>query len=58
MSSESKGAPMETNRYVVSVNIVVEATAEDEASMIVERELAGRFDNEVIDVFAEDPDKR
>lgn len=49
---------METNRYVVSVNIVVEATAEDEASMIVERDLAGRFDNEVIDVFAEDPDKR
>jgi len=49
---------METNRYVVSVNVVVEATAEDEASMIVERELAGCFDNEVIHVFAEDPDKR
>lgn len=45
-------------RYVVSVNVVVEATSEDEASMMIERCLAGEFDNDVIDVFAEDPDKR
>ena len=45
-------------RYVVSVNVIVEATTEEEASLFVERSLAGRFDNEVIDVFAEDPDKR
>ena len=45
-------------RYVVSVNVVVEATSEAEASMMVERSLAGKFDNDVIDVFAEDPDKR
>lgn len=49
---------METTRYVVSVNVVVEATSEDEASMTVERALAGKFDNNVIDVFPEDPDKR
>lgn len=58
MSSELKGAAMETSRYVVSVNVMVEATSEDEASMMVERALAGRFDNDVVDVFAEDPDKR
>ena len=45
-------------RYIVSVNVIVEATAEEEASLIVERELAARFDSEIIDVFAEDPDKR
>lgn len=49
---------MEITRYVVSVNVVVEATSEDEASMMVERALAARFDNNVIDVFPEDPDKR
>lgn len=49
---------METTRYVVSVNVVVEATSEDEASAMVERALAGRFDNQVVDVFPEDPDKR
>lgn len=49
---------METTRYVVSVNVIVEATSEDEASMMVERTLAGHFDNNVVDVFSEDPDKR
>ena len=49
---------MEINRYVVSVNVVVEATSEEEASTMVERALAGRFDNQVVDVFPEDPDKR
>lgn len=44
--------------YVVSVNVVVEATSEDEASMMVERALAGRLDNDIVDVFAEDPDQR
>jgi hypothetical protein len=58
MCSEMKGAPMEITRYVVSVNVVVEATSDDEASMMVERALAGKFDNNVIDVFPEDPDKR
>jgi hypothetical protein len=58
MSSEMKGAPMETTRYVVSVNVVVEATSEDEASMMVERALAGWLDNDIVDVFAEDPDQR
>jgi hypothetical protein len=58
MSSDVKGASMETTRYVVSVNVVVEATSEDEASMMVERALAGRLDNDIVDVFAEDPDQR
>ena len=49
---------METTRFVVSLNVLVEATSEDEASMMVERALAGRFDNDVVDVFPEDPDKR
>jgi hypothetical protein len=49
---------METTRYVVSVNVVVEATSEVEASMMVERALAGRLDNDIVDVFAEDPDQR
>lgn len=49
---------METTRFVVSINVVVEATSEEEASMIVERALAGRLNSEVVDVFAEDPDKR
>jgi hypothetical protein len=49
---------MEATRFIVSINVVVEATSEDEASMIVERALAGRLDSEVIDVFAEDPDRR
>lgn len=49
---------METTRYIVSVNVIVEATSEDEASMMVERTLAGHFDNDIVDVFAEDPDKR
>jgi len=49
---------METTRFVVSVNVIVEATSEDEASLIVERALAGRFDNNVVDVFAEDVNKR
>lgn len=58
MSSELKGATMGTTRYVVSVNVIVEATSEDEASMMVERTLAGHFDNDIVDVFAEYPDKR
>lgn len=49
---------MEVIRYVVSVNVIVEATSEDEASMMVERTLAGKFDSNLIDVFPEAPDKR
>lgn len=49
---------MEITRYVVSVNVIVEATSEHEASTTVERALAGRFDNQVVDVFPENPDKR
>ena len=49
---------METTRFVVSVNVIVEATSEEEASLVVERALAGRFDNDVVDVFEEDADKR
>jgi len=45
---------METIRYIVSVNVIVEATAEDEACMMVERALAGRFDNDIVSVSAED----
>ncbi len=41
-------------RFVVSVNVNVEATSEDEASMIVERALAGRFDNEIVSVLVDD----
>lgn len=49
---------MDVTRFVVSVNLIVEATSEEEAAMVVERALAGRFDNDVVDVFAEDADKR
>jgi hypothetical protein len=49
---------MEISRYVVSVNVVVEARSEDEASIMVEKALAGKFDNNVVDVFAENPDNR
>ena len=49
---------MELIRFVVSVNVTVEATSEDEASAMVERALAGRLDNQVVDAFPEDPDKR
>ena len=45
-------------RYIVSVNIIVEATTEEEAALFVERALAGSFDHNVIDVFPEDPDER
>lgn len=39
-----------TTRYAVTTVIFVEATAEDEAALIVERDLAGRFDNELVSV--------
>jgi hypothetical protein len=45
-------------RYVVSVNVIVEATSEEEASTMIERNLAGRFEHQIVDVFAEDPDQQ
>lgn len=49
---------MEATRFVVSVNVLVEASSEEEASKLVEGALAGRFEHDVVDVFPEDPDKR
>lgn len=49
---------MQTTRFVVSLNVVVEATSEEEAAMMIDRALAGPFDCNVVDVFEEDPDQR
>lgn len=45
-------------RYVVSVNITVIATHEDEASTMVERMLAGVAEHDIVDVFTESVDTR
>lgn len=56
MSRDPEGAHM--TRYIVLVNVVVEATSEEEAALFVERAFAGRFDHDVIDVAEESPDER
>lgn len=45
-------------RFVVSVNFVVEARTDDEATDIVRRTLPGSLEANLIDVFAEDSDQR
>ena len=39
-------------RYAVTTSVFVDATDADEAALIVERDLAGRFDNELVSVSA------
>ncbi|WP_187399295.1 hypothetical protein [Bradyrhizobium paxllaeri] len=40
----------QTNRYAVTVTVFVDATSEGDASLILERECAGKFDSELISV--------
>jgi hypothetical protein len=40
----------QANRYAVTVIVFVDATSEDEASLILEREYVGKFDSESISV--------
>jgi len=46
------------SRFEVTVTVLVEATAEDEAALIVERELAGKFDSELVSVVESDSGAR
>ena len=43
-----------TECFSVTVNVLVEATHEDEAALIIERLLAGRFDSELVAVVEVD----
>lgn len=47
-----------TRRYVISVNLVIVAESEDEASTMVERALAGVAEHDIIDCFPEEVDER
>ena len=37
-------------RFAVNVTVLVEATTEEEAALVVERELAGKFNSELVSV--------
>ena len=43
-------------RYVVTLDVLVEATTEDEASEFVRQVLAGPFDVDITGVFEEGPE--
>ena len=45
---------MEAKRFAVTTAVFVEATEPDEAALIIERLLAGRFDSELVAVVDAD----